>query len=143
MSEESGERELQSVEFEAYAGIVPHHSIIKGYQEAIPDGGKEVINIVKRQQTFTFIYNMTSLVTSNTIPLLLVLPILFAISAGALIEISLISSVPIGVFTAGAAISRVRTAWRVSAAPAPAIGPGETATPVQRQLPADTEQTQP
>ncbi|MCY4465415.1 MAG: hypothetical protein OXE46_07755 [Chloroflexi bacterium] len=140
MSEEPGRQELHSVEFEAYAGIVPHDSIIKGYQEAIPDGGIEVINIVKRQQLFTFIYNMTSLVTSNIIPLLLVLPILFAISAGAIIEISLISSIPIGVFTAGAAISRVRTVWRASDASAPAIKSGETG---QRHLPADTEQMQP
>ncbi len=74
MPEDAEGQERRTVEFEAYAGSIPHHSIIKGYQDSIPDGGKEVISIVKRQQLFTFIISITSILTSNFIPLLLVLP---------------------------------------------------------------------
>ena len=47
MSGNDEERERRILEItetlEAYSGIVPHHSIIAGYQKAIPDGGREVI----------------------------------------------------------------------------------------------------
>lgn len=55
---------------------------------------------------------MASILTTNLIPLILALPILFAISAGALIEVTLAASVPIGLFTAGSAIGRVVTSLR-------------------------------
>lgn len=112
----NGDQEQQTVvssRFEAYSSdILPHHSIIEGYEKAIDNGGKEVISIVKRQQLFTFITNLASILTTNLIPLILALPILFAISAGALIEVTIAASVPIGLFTAGSAIGRVVTSLR-------------------------------
>lgn len=93
-----GESVIRS-QFEAYAyssDLLPHHSIIEGYQKAIPDGGKEVITIVKRQQIMTFIVNLATLLSNNLIPFILILPILFAISAGAIVEITVASAVPIG-----------------------------------------------
>ena len=108
MPEDAGANESQSVirsKFEAYfSDILPHHSTIEGYQRAIPDGGKEVITIVKRQQLMTFIYNMAALFSNNLIPFILILPALLAISAGAIIEITVVSTVPIGLFTAGSAV---------------------------------------
>ncbi|MDE2637563.1 MAG: hypothetical protein OXI30_14465, partial [Chloroflexota bacterium] len=118
MSEDADSNESQSVvhsKIEAFAyssDLFPHHSIIDGYQRAIPDGGKEVISIVKRQQTMTFVYNMATLFSNNLIPFILILPTLLAISAGALIEITIVSAVPIGLFTAGSAMSRVVTTLR-------------------------------
>ena len=113
MSEDAGEHESQSVirsKFEAYySDILPHPSTIEGYQKAIPDGGREVITIVKRQQIMTFIVNMATLFSNNLIPFILILPILLAISAGAIIEITLVSAVPIGLFTFGSAAGRVIT----------------------------------
>ena len=67
----------------------------------------EVIAIVKRQQLFNFIIDIAGLLTSNIIPLLLVLPILVAHSVGALIEITIVASVPMALFTVGSAIGKV------------------------------------
>ena len=73
MSEESNETKDHTVvssRFEAYSSdIFPHHSLIEGYQNAIPDGGIEVLKIVRRQQLFTFISNMAGILTSNFIRL--------------------------------------------------------------------------
>ncbi len=120
MPEDAESQERRSVvesKFEAYAyssDLLPHHSIIEGYEQAIPNGGKEVITIVKRQQIMTFIVNMTALFSNNLIPFILILPILIAVSAGAVIEITVVSAVPIGLFTAGSAVGRVITTWRGS-----------------------------
>ena len=118
MSEDANEREGQSLvrsKFESYAyssDLFPHPSIIEGYEKAIPDGGKEVIAIVKRQQMMTFITNLATLFSNNLIPFILILPTLIAIASGALIEITIVSAVPIGLFTAGSAVSRVVTTLR-------------------------------
>ena len=127
--------------FEAYAyssDIFPHPSILEGYQNAIPDGGKEVITILKRQQTMTFVYSMASLVTNNLIAFILILPILIAISSGAIIQITVVSAVPISLYTAGSAVGRVLTTWRGGGAAAPPqlSGPSEPAG--QGQLPPDS-----
>lgn len=142
MSENDDGQEEHTVirrEIETYfSNILPHDSIIAGYQKAIPDGGKEVITIVKRQQIFTFIYNMFSLFTNNFIPVVLILPILFAISAGAIIEVTVISSIPMGLFTAGSAIGRVVTTWRGSGAEDSTQLPGSSTPPEQPQLPPNS-----
>ena len=144
MSEDAESHESQNVvrsKFEAYAyasDIFPHHSIIEGYEKAIPDGGKEVITIVKRQQTFTFIYNMATLFSNNLIPFILILPALFAISAGAIIEITIVSAVPIGLFTAGSALSRVVTTLRSPGSQAQTQLPGPAMPPEQSQLPPES-----
>ena len=141
MPEDADAQEGQSVikrEFEAYAyssDLLPHHSIIEGYQKAIPNGGQEVITIVKRQQSMTFIVNMATLFSNNLIPFILILPILFAISAGAIIEITVASAVPIGLFTFGSAAGRVITTWRGSGAEVQAQLTASTSPPRQNQLP--------
>lgn len=148
MPENTDAQESQSVvreKFEAYSyysDILPHHSIIEGYQRAIPDGGKEVIAIVKRQQIMTFIYNMATLFSNNLIPFILILPTLIAISAGAIIEITAVSAVPIGLFTAGSAASRVVTTWRSSGAAERAQLPSPAPPPEQNQLPSDSRDSQ-
>ncbi len=148
MPEDAGEREGQSVirgKFEAYSyssDIFPHPSIIEGYQNAIPDGGKEVIRIVKRQQLFTFLYNMASLLTSNTIPLILTLPIIFAISAGAIVEITLLASIPIGLFTASSAIDKVLTTWRSGGSVEQKQLPDDTSPSGKEQLPSESSDSQ-
>ena len=137
-------RSVVSSNFEAYSSdIFPHHSVIEGYQKAIPDGGKEVITIVKRQQIMTFVYNMASLFSNNLIPFILILPILFAISAGAIIEITIASTVPIGLFTAGSAIGRVVTTWRGSGVDEQIRLPSSPAPPGQQQLPPESGGSQP
>ena len=118
-----------------YSDILPHHSTVQGYENAIPDGGKEVIRIVKRQQMMSFIYNMTSLFSHNLIPFILVLPILLAISAGAVIEITVASTVPVGLFTAGSAVGRVVTTWRRQGAVSQTILPGQSLPSSTAQLP--------
>lgn len=142
MSEDANSHEGQNVvrsQFEAYfSDLLPHHSIIDGYQKAIPDGGKEVITIVKRQQIMTFIYNMATLFSNNLIPFILILPALFAISAGAIIEITIVSAVPIGLFTAGSAVSRVVTTWRGPGAEAQSQLPSPALPPEQNQLPPES-----
>lgn len=143
MPEDSDANEGQSVirsKFEAYfSDILPHHSTIEGYQRAIPDGGKEVITIVKRQQIMTFIYNMAALFSNNLIPFILILPTLLAISAGAIIEITVVSTVPIGLFTAGSALSRVVTTLRSGGAEEQPQLPSPTPPVGHSQLPADSD----
>ena len=62
MSDDARENDARTVvssRFEAYSSdIFPHHSLIEGYQNAIPNGGVEVLKIVRRQQLFTFISNI-------------------------------------------------------------------------------------
>lgn len=146
MPEDADANESQSVirsKFEAYfSDILPHHSTIEGYQRAIPDGGKEVITIVKRQQLMTFIYNMAALFSNNLIPFILILPALLAISAGAIIEITVVSTVPIGLFTAGSAVGRVVTTWRSRGAEEQGQLPSPIPPPAQSQLPADSGDSQ-
>jgi len=143
MPEDVDANEGESVvrrQFEAYAyssDLLPHHSIIEGYQNAIPDGGKDVIAIVKRQQMMTFIVQLATLFSNNLIPFILVLPILFAISAGALIEITVAAAVPIGLFTAGSAAGRVITTLRGSEGQVQLPGPAPT--PRQKQLPEEAD----
>ncbi len=144
MSEDADSHESRNVvqsKFEAFtysSDLLPHPSIIDGYEKAIPDGGKEVITIVKRQQIMTFIYNMATLFSNNLIPFILILPALFAIAAGAIIEVTIVSSLPIGLFTAGSAVSRVVTTWRSPAAEAPTQLPGPALPPEQNQLPPES-----
>ncbi len=108
---------IVSSKFEAYSSdILPHHSLIEGYERAIPNGGQEVVAIVRRQQLFTFLTNMAAILTNNFIPLILTLPILLAIVSGALIEVTIVASIPIGLFTAGSAIGRIVTTWRAGGA---------------------------
>ncbi|MDE2855656.1 MAG: hypothetical protein OXN88_15900 [Chloroflexota bacterium] len=143
MPEDVDANEGESVvrrQFEAYAyssDLLPHHSIIEGYQNAIPDGGKDVIAIVKRQQMMTFIVQLATLFSNNLIPFILVLPILFAISAGALIEITVAAAVLIGLFTAGSAAGRVITTLRGSEGQVQLPGPAPT--PRQNQLPEEAD----
>ena len=92
---------------------------------------------------FTFVYNMASLLTSNIIPLILTLPILFAISAGAIIEITVVTSIPIGLFTAGSLIDKVVTTWRGSGGEERVHLPGSSAPPGQQQLPPESGGSQP
>ena len=147
MSEDAGEHQGQNVirsKFEAYySDILPHHTTIEGYQKAIPDGGKEVITIVKRQQIFSFVYNMAALFSNNLIPFILILPTLFAISAGAIIEITIVSAIPIGLFTGGSAIGRVITTWRGSDAEDSPQLPGPSSPPGTNQLPTEAGESQP
>ena len=149
MPEDVDAQEPQGVvrsKIEAFAyssDIFPHPSVIEGYQKAIPDGGKEVITIVKRQQIFTFIYNMFSLLTNNLIPLILILPILFAKSSGAITSITIIVSVPIGLFTAGSAIDRVVTTFREGSAEERRQLEGRSAPSGQQHLPPDSSDSQP
>ena len=148
MSEDAEVQERRSVvesKFEAYAyssDLLPHHSIIEGYEKAIANGGKEVITIVKRQQFMTFIVNMTTLFSNNLIPFILILPILFAISAGAIIEVTVASAVPIGLFTAGSAVGRVITTWRGTGAEGQAQLPRPASPPGQNQLPPEAGDSQ-
>lgn len=146
MSEAAGEHEDQGVirsKFEAYySDILPHPSTIEGYQKAIPNGGQEVITIVKRQQMMTFIVNMSTLFSNNLIPFILILPILFAISAGAIIEITIASAVPIGLFTFGSAAGRVITSLRGSGAQGQAQLPGPASPSGQNQLPPEAGDSQ-
>ncbi|MCY4061078.1 MAG: hypothetical protein OXG53_01785 [Chloroflexi bacterium] len=143
MPEDAEGQESRSVvesKFEAYAyssDLLPHHSIIEGYQKAIPDGGKEVIAIVKRQQLLTFIVQMATLFSNNLIPFILVLPILLAISAGSTIVITVAATVPIGLFTGGSAIGRVIASWRGGDAEAQAQLAGPTSPAGQNQLPSE------
>lgn len=143
MSEDADSHEGQNVirsQFEAFAyssDLLPHHSIIEGYEKAIPDGGKEVITIVKRQQIMTFVFNMATLFSNNLIPFILILPALLAISAGAIIEITIVSAVPIGLFTAGSAVSRVVTTLRGPGAESQSQLPGPAMPPEQDQLPPE------
>ena len=148
MPEDADGKERQTVvsssKFEAYfSDLLPHDSLIKGYQDAIPNGGQEVIAIVKRQQLFTFIYNMASLLTSNIIPLILILPILVAITAGAVIQITIVTSIPIGLFTASSAFDRVVTTWRSSRGDEQAPLPGSSASGGRPQLPPESGGSQP
>ncbi len=133
-------RTVVSSKLEAYfSDIFPHPSIIQGYQDAVPDGGKEVISIVKRQQLFTFIINVLTLLTNNFIPIILILPTIIAIASGAIIEITVISSIPIGFFTAGSAIGRVVTTWRGSSAEERIrLQEDSSAPPGQQQLPPES-----
>jgi len=75
MSDDSNQHEDRTVvssRFEAYSSdIFPHHSLIEGYQKAIPNGGEEVLKIVRRQQLFTFIVNLAGILTNNFVPLIL------------------------------------------------------------------------
>ena len=143
MPEDADAQEGQSVikrEFEAYAyssDLLPHHSIIEGYQSAIPNGGKEVITLVKRQQILTFIVKMATLFSNNLIPFILVLPMLFAIAAGSTIVITVAATVPIGLFTAGSAAGRVLTTWRGSGVEQQTHLPGPAPIPRQNQLPPE------
>ncbi len=149
MSEDADSHEGQNVvqsKFEAFAyssDLLPHHTIIEGYEKAIPDGGKEVIAIVKRQQVMTFVYNMASLFSNSLIPFILILPALLAISAGAIVEITIVSAVPIGLFTAGSAVSRVLTTWRSPGTEAQTQLPGPALPPEQNQLPPESSDSRP
>ena len=148
MPEDNDVHEGESVvrrQFEAYAyssDLLPHHSIIEGYQNAIPDGGKEVIAIVKRQQILTFIVKMATLFSNNLIPFILVLPMLFAIAAGSTIVITVAATVPIGLFTAGSAAGRVLTTWRGSGAEQQTQLPSPAPSSEQNQLPPDAGDSQ-
>ena len=146
MSEDAGEHEGQSVirsKFEAYySDILPHHTTVEGYQRAVPNGGQEVISIVKRQQIITFIVNLATLFSNNLIPFILVLPMLYAISVGAIIEITIVSAVPIGPFTGGSAIGRVITTLRGSSTDTHVQLPGPAPSPGQNQLPPEAGDSQ-
>ena len=99
----------------------------------------EVIAIVRRQQLFNFIIDIAGPLTSNIIPLLLVLPILVAHSVGALIEITIVASVPMALFTAGSAIGKVVTTVRAKSAQSHTLlRDGDTAA-LQHELPATTD----
>lgn len=147
MPEDAEGQERRSVvesKFEAYAyssDLLPHHSTIEGYEKAIPNGGKEVITIVKRQQMMTFIVNMATLFSNNLIPFILVLPMLIAIAAGSTIVITVAATVPIGLFTAGSAVGRVLTTWR-GGAEGQAQLPGPASAPGQNQLPPEASDSQ-
>ncbi|MCY3798741.1 MAG: hypothetical protein OXG84_13090 [Chloroflexi bacterium] len=147
MPEDADSQEHQNVvssKIEAYAyssDLLPHHSIIEGYEKAIPNGGKEVITIVKRQQILTFIIQMATLFSNNLIPFILVLPIILAISAGSTIYMTVAAAVPIGLFTAGSAVGRVIATWR-GGAEAQARLPSPAPPLDQSQLPADTDDSQ-
>ena len=89
----------------------------------------------------TFIYNMASLFTANIVPLILIMPILVAIAAGAVLEITIMAGVPIGLYSAGGTISVVVNTWR-------GIGAGQQdqaheslGSPTRRELPSDTNDT--
>lgn len=144
MPEDADANEGESVvrrEFEAYAyssDLIPHHTIIEGYEKAIPNGGQEVLSIVKRQQMMSFIVNLATLFSNNLIPFILILPILFAISAGAMIEITVASAVPIGLFTAGSALGRVITTWRGNGGEIQARLQSPAPPPGQNQLPPES-----
>ncbi len=144
MSDDANENEGRTVvssRFEAYSSdIFPHHSLIEGYQNAIPNGGVEVLKIVRRQQLFTFISNMAGILTNNFVPLILTLPILFAIITGALIEVTVVASVPIGLFTAGSAIGRVVTTWRGSRAEDRILLQDVSPQPEAQQLPSSSDE---
>ncbi|MDE2951152.1 MAG: hypothetical protein OXT68_10320 [Chloroflexota bacterium] len=140
MSDDSNQHEDRTVvssRFEAYSSdIFPHHSLIEGYQKAIPNGGEEVLKIARRQQLFTFIVNLAGILTNNFVPLILTLPILFAIITGALIEVTVVASIPIGLFTAGSAVGRVVTTWRSRAEGRVLLDPQTEA----KQLPTKSDQ---
>ena len=144
MSDDARENDARTVvssRFEAYSSdIFPHHSLIEGYQNAIPNGGVEVLKIVRRQQLFTFISNMAGILTNNFVPLILTLPILFAIITGALIEVTVVASVPIGLFTAGSAIGKVVTTWRGSIAEDRILLQDVSPQPEVQQLPSSSDE---
>ena len=144
MPEDAEGQERGSVvesKFEAFAyssDLLPHHTIIEGYEKAIPNGGKEVITIVKRQQIMTFVVSLATLFSNNLIPFILILPMLFAIAAGSTIVITVAATVPIGLFTAGSAVGRVLTTWRGSGGEDQPQLPGSVRSPGPNQLPPDS-----